>query len=96
MAMSAMSANVSKGLFDFALPYAVKLAEAGQSLPEKRVGMRPLSLFLVFLKFSSGYVFCAELMPAGHEMYLMLINTIRKARINLQHDRSQLIFVGRI
>ncbi|PCH37830.1 ARM repeat-containing protein [Wolfiporia cocos MD-104 SS10] len=46
----------------FALPHAVNLAEAGQSVQEKRI----------------GYLFCAEVMPEHHELQLMLVNTIRK------------------
>ncbi|KAJ3810385.1 armadillo-type protein [Lentinula aff. lateritia] len=44
------------------LPHAVNLAEAGSSISEKRM----------------GYLFCAEVMPTGHELQLMLVNTLRK------------------
>ncbi|KAJ4468322.1 armadillo-type protein [Lentinula aciculospora] len=47
---------------DSALPHAVSLAEAGSSVSEKRI----------------GYMFCAEVMPARHELQLMLVNTLRK------------------
>lgn len=30
-----------------------------------------------------GYFFCAELMPADHELQLMLVNTLRKARLSI-------------
>lgn len=49
-------------VFDFALPHAVGLAEAGQRLEQKRI----------------GYLFCAEVMPPTHELQLMLVNTLRK------------------
>ncbi|KAI0362383.1 ARM repeat-containing protein [Trametes cingulata] len=47
---------------DFALPHAINLAEAGQSIQDKR----------------TGYLFCAEIMPPEHELQLMLVNSIRK------------------
>ncbi|KAJ7668431.1 armadillo-type protein [Mycena polygramma] len=50
------------GSFDFALPQAVNLAEAGKKVHEKRI----------------GYLFCAEIMSPVHELRLMLVNTLRK------------------
>ncbi|KAJ3756871.1 armadillo-type protein [Lentinula raphanica] len=44
------------------LPHALNLAEAGKNISEKRL----------------GYLFCAELMTEGHELQLMLVNTLRK------------------
>ncbi|KZW00718.1 ARM repeat-containing protein [Exidia glandulosa HHB12029] len=46
----------------FALTHAVNLAEASTRLRERR----------------TGYLFCTSIMPPGHEMLLMLVNTIRK------------------
>ncbi|KAF9467306.1 armadillo-type protein [Collybia nuda] len=53
---------VPRDVFNFALPHAVSLAEAGRSIEEKRI----------------GYLFCVEVMPSTHELQLMLVNTIRK------------------
>ncbi|TBU35735.1 ARM repeat-containing protein [Dichomitus squalens] len=47
---------------EFALPHAINLAEAGQTIQDKR----------------AGYLFCGEVMPAEHELQLMLVNSIRK------------------
>ncbi|KAL7283586.1 hypothetical protein ACG7TL_003021 [Trametes sanguinea] len=47
---------------EFALPHAINLAEAGQTVQDKR----------------TGYLFCAEVMPPEHELQLMLVNSIRK------------------
>ncbi|KAI0672983.1 ARM repeat-containing protein [Trametes maxima] len=47
---------------EFALPHAINLAEAGQTVQDKR----------------TGYLFCAEVMSSGHELQLMLVNSIRK------------------
>ncbi|KAI0647300.1 ARM repeat-containing protein [Trametes meyenii] len=46
----------------FALPHAINLAEAGQTVQDKRM----------------GYLFCAEVMSPEHELQLMLVNSIRK------------------
>lgn len=32
----------------------------------------------LLIRCDTGYVFCAELMPATHELQLMLVNTLRK------------------
>ncbi|KAF9268806.1 ARM repeat-containing protein [Marasmius fiardii PR-910] len=45
-----------------ALSYAITLAEAGGTVADKRI----------------GYLFCSEMMPPGHELQLMLVNTLRK------------------
>ncbi|KAI0372895.1 ARM repeat-containing protein [Pilatotrama ljubarskyi] len=47
---------------EFALPHAINLAEAGQTIQDKR----------------TGYLFCAEIMRPDHELQLMLVNSIRK------------------
>ncbi|KAH9857122.1 ARM repeat-containing protein [Lenzites betulinus] len=47
---------------EFALPHAINLAEAAQTVQDKR----------------TGYLFCAEVMPPEHELQLMLVNSIRK------------------
>ncbi|KAF9070899.1 armadillo-type protein [Rhodocollybia butyracea] len=47
---------------DSVLPLAVNLAEAGHSVSEKL----------------PGYLFCAQVLPACHELQLMLVNTLRK------------------
>ncbi|KAJ6558526.1 armadillo-type protein, partial [Mycena vulgaris] len=60
--MSIASRALPTGSFDFALPQAVNLAEAGKKVHEKRI----------------GYLFCAELMSPVHELRLMLVNTLRK------------------
>ncbi|RPD66372.1 ARM repeat-containing protein [Lentinus tigrinus ALCF2SS1-7] len=57
----AVNAGVHVDL-EFALPHAINLAEAGQTIQDKR----------------TGYLFCAEVMPAEHELQLMLVNSIRK------------------
>ncbi|KAI0797604.1 ARM repeat-containing protein [Abortiporus biennis] len=59
------SMTVSSGTsidLEFALPYALSLAEAGPTVQDKRI----------------GYLFCAEIMPKHHELQLMLVNTLRK------------------
>ncbi|KAJ7124951.1 armadillo-type protein [Mycena epipterygia] len=60
--MSITSPAIPTGSFDFALPQAVNLAEAGKTVHEKRI----------------GYLFCAEIMSPVHELRLMLVNTLRK------------------
>ncbi|KAL1681789.1 armadillo-type protein [Schizophyllum commune] len=57
-----ISAALPMHALDFALPHAVTVAEAGESVPDKRI----------------GYLFCAEVMSHDHELRLMLVNTIRK------------------
>ncbi|KAJ3749216.1 armadillo-type protein [Lentinula detonsa] len=54
--------TVSLPALDAVLPHAVNLAEAGSNISEKQI----------------GYLFCAEMMPVGHELQLMLVNTLRK------------------
>ncbi|OJA17845.1 hypothetical protein AZE42_03319 [Rhizopogon vesiculosus] len=54
--------HVTPGELAFALPHAVNLAEMGKTLRDKQL----------------GFVFCTEVMPANHELQLMLVNTIRK------------------
>ncbi|KAF5385880.1 hypothetical protein D9615_002371 [Tricholomella constricta] len=53
---------LSPDAFSFALSHAVTLVEAGRNIDQKRI----------------GYLFCSEVMPAHHELQLMLVNTIRK------------------
>ncbi|KAJ6602168.1 armadillo-type protein [Mycena sp. CBHHK59/15] len=60
--MSITSPALPSGSLNFALPYAVQLAEAGKTVQEKRI----------------GYLFCAEVMSPDHELRLMLVNTLRK------------------
>ncbi|KAF9528535.1 armadillo-type protein [Crepidotus variabilis] len=47
---------------DFAFSHAINLAAAGGKIEEKRI----------------GYLFCSEIIPMGHELRLMLVNTLRK------------------
>ncbi|KAI0705845.1 ARM repeat-containing protein [Cytidiella melzeri] len=54
--------NTEEVDLDFALSHAVNLAEAGQTVQNKRI----------------GYLYCAEMMPQEHELQLMLVNTLRK------------------
>ncbi|KAI8989666.1 ARM repeat-containing protein [Trametes punicea] len=57
--------SVSPGVrldLEFALPHAINLAEAGQTIQDKR----------------TGYLFCSEVMPPEHELQLMLVNSVRK------------------
>ncbi|KAG1760911.1 armadillo-type protein [Suillus occidentalis] len=54
--------HVNPGGLAFALPQAVNLAEMGETLLDKQIGL----------------VFCTEVMPPNHELQLMLVNTIRK------------------
>ncbi|KAI9508829.1 ARM repeat-containing protein [Russula earlei] len=60
------SMNTVAGLppdaLEFALPYAVNLAEAGSSFEDRK----------------TGYLFCSEIMSPHHDLKLMLVNTIRK------------------
>lgn len=49
---------------NFALSHAITLAEAGISVPMKRI----------------GYLFCTEVLPTDHELNLMLVNTLRKVQ----------------
>jgi AP-4 complex subunit epsilon-1 len=71
----------------FALPSALTLAEAGQTIEERRIGMQYTYVVGLLLThtvphfaFSRtlGYLFCAEVLPRDHEMQLLIINTIRK------------------
>jgi AP-4 complex subunit epsilon-1 len=64
--------------FDFALPHAVGLAEAGQRLEQKRIGTCALFSRGTSNYDCSGFLFCAEVMPPTHELQLMLVNTLRK------------------
>ncbi|KAF9445900.1 ARM repeat-containing protein [Macrolepiota fuliginosa MF-IS2] len=57
-----VSSVFPQGTFDFALPHALNLAEAGTTMEDKRI----------------GYLFCAQMMCPDHEMQLMLVNTLRK------------------
>ncbi|KAJ8592328.1 ARM repeat-containing protein [Rhizopogon salebrosus TDB-379] len=54
--------HVTLGELAFALPHAVNLAGMGRTLRDKQL----------------GFVFCTEVMPANHELQLMLVNTLRK------------------
>ncbi|KAI5124394.1 hypothetical protein M0805_008279 [Coniferiporia weirii] len=58
----------------FALPSAVHLAEAGMKTSEKHV----------------GYLFCSEVMARGHELELMLVNTVRKDLTSSSNARMAL------
>lgn len=40
-----------------------------------------------------GYLFCSELMPADHELQLMLVNTLRKVH---QSDALYATFIDRL
>lgn len=53
---------LAEGAFDFAFPHAINLAATTKKNEEKRI----------------GYLFCSEIMPTGHELRLMLINTLLK------------------
>jgi AP-4 complex subunit epsilon-1 len=84
--MAITSGLVSNGQFDFALPHAVSLAEAGHTVQDKRIGEQ----FMVWFGYVTdsvyeGYSFCAQLMPADHELQLMLVNTLRKACFITMH-----------
>ncbi|KAJ8076998.1 hypothetical protein PM082_001421 [Marasmius tenuissimus] len=59
---TASAGALERGALNSALPHAVTLAEAGRTVAEKRI----------------GYLFCSEVMPAGHDLQLMLVNTLRK------------------
>ncbi|KXN90161.1 AP-4 complex subunit epsilon [Leucoagaricus sp. SymC.cos] len=60
--MTATTSIFPPGTFDFALPHALSLAEAGSTIEDKR----------------TGYLFCAEMMQPNHDLRLMLVNTLRK------------------
>lgn len=71
---------LAKGAFDFAFPHAINLAASAKKIEEKRIG-RPKNgsvEFRVAEACSAGYLFCSEIMPTGHELRLMLINTLLK------------------
>jgi AP-4 complex subunit epsilon-1 len=79
--MTITSGLVSNGQFDFALPHAISLAEAGHAVQDKRIGEQ----FITWTRYVTdsvheGYSFCGQLMPVDHELQLMLVNTLRKAR----------------
>ncbi len=79
------SMAVNPGVYvdlEFALPHAINLAEAGQRIQDKRTGMYVALACEVTLQFHAGYLFCAEVMPPEHELQLMLVNSIRKVRLN--------------
>lgn len=76
--MTATTPMFPKGSFDFAFPSAFNLAEAGATVEDKRIGKirnKPGPLGDTYLL---GYLFCAEMIPLNHEMWLMLVNTLRK------------------
>ncbi|EIW68510.1 hypothetical protein TREMEDRAFT_74073 [Tremella mesenterica DSM 1558] len=60
---------------EWALIKALDLAETGQTLAERRM----------------GYMFLSEIMPKGHELELMLVNTIRK---DLASKQAQQVLLG--
>ena len=63
---------------EFALPHAINLAEAGQTIQDKRTGMRVALVLEAGYNIYAGYLFCGEVMPVEHELQLMLVNSIRK------------------
>ena len=74
-----ISAALPMHALDFALPHAVTVAEAGESVPDKRIGRSLLRNSGSSLSSRPpGYLFCAEVMSHDHELRLMLVNTIRK------------------
>jgi len=62
---------------DFGLVHALHLAESGRTIQEKRIGKSVTSDFEYRLTYT-GYLFLQERLTPGHELSLMLINTIRK------------------
>lgn len=62
----------------FALPHAINLAEAGVSVPYKRIGLQINIAPTFHLTRHAGYLFCTEMMPQGHSQQLLLVNTLRK------------------
>ncbi|KAG8758720.1 hypothetical protein FRC14_007507 [Serendipita sp. 396] len=54
--------SVSSHGLFFALPTALTLAEAGTTVEQRR----------------TGYLFCSQVLPLGHEMQLLVINTVGK------------------
>ncbi|KAG1716652.1 hypothetical protein ID866_530 [Astraeus odoratus] len=71
-------AATTPGDLSFAFPHALNLAELGQSVLDKRIGRRPPCCWRKPFDCCIGYTFCVELMPAKHELQLMLVNTLRK------------------
>ncbi|KAF8583200.1 ARM repeat-containing protein [Ramaria rubella] len=63
--------QVTRAALYFALPHAATLAEAGNTLKEKR----------------TGYLFCQEIMDQSDELQLMLVNTLRKDLEHLSPPR---------
>ena len=81
-----ISAALPMHALDFALPHAVTVAEAGESVPDKRIGRSLLRNSGSSLSSRPpGYLFCAEVMSHDHELRLMLVNTIRKVSSRLIH-----------
>ena len=66
---------------EFALPHAINLAEAGQTIQDKRTGMRVALALEAGYNVYAGYLFCGEVMPVEHELQLMLVNSIRKVSL---------------
>lgn len=71
------------GKLAFALPQAVNLAEMGETLRDKQLGMVLIILgsWICLNNKQIGFVFCTEVMPPNHELQLMLVNTIRKVNV---------------
>ena len=72
--------NTEDVSLDFALTHAVNLAEAGDTVQNKRIGTAHTRMVttVMFILYNIGYLYCAEMMPQGHELQLMLVNTLRK------------------
>lgn len=75
--------HVNPGGLVFALPQAVNLAEMGETLRDKQLGMVLIILgsWICLNNKHIGFVFCTEVMPPNHELQLMLVNTIRKVNV---------------
>lgn len=69
--------NVDDDL-DFALIPALKLAESGKTIQERRIGRCLFCGYSWLNAFGAGYLFLVERLPPDHELQLLLINTIRK------------------
>jgi hypothetical protein len=93
--MAITSGFASRGQFDFAIPQAVNLAEAGISVQDKRIGAFVVDYLASHKNIhgGAGYAFCAELMSPGHELQLMLVNTLRKASVTLPNAQADLSII---
>lgn len=68
----------------FALAHAVKLAEGGDALRDRRIGASVSFQLetgqLTLCPHYQAYQYCIQHLPQGDDLHLMLVNTVRKVR----------------